>query len=149
MTSTPFAKACPVIDSLVVDANPLLSALLGGQAREVLFSGKITCVSSQHTLFEVEKYLPHVANRIGRNELDLWREFQLLPVIAIQPREYDSELPRATKLIGQRDPKDVHVLALALRLKLPIWTDDRDFEGLPDVSIHKTADLLTLIAART
>ena len=139
-----------MIDSLVVDANPLLSALLGGRAREVLFSGKITCVSSQHTLFEVEKYLPHVAKRIGRNELDLWREFQLLPVIAVQPREYDLGLKRATELIGQRDPKDVHVLALALRLDLPIWTNDRDFEGLSQhVSTHKTADLLSLIAAST
>ena len=139
-----------MIDSLVVDANPLLSALLGGRAREVLFSGKITCVSSQHTLFEVEKYLPHVAKRIGRNELDLWREFQLLPVIAVQPRESDLELKRATELIGQRDPKDVHVLALALRLDLPIWTNDRDFEGLSQhVSTHKTADLLSLIAAST
>lgn len=67
-----------MIETLVVDANPLLSALLGGQAREVLFSGKITCLSSQHTLFEVKKYLPHVAKRIGRAELDLWRQFQLL-----------------------------------------------------------------------
>ena len=138
-----------MIDSLVVDANPLLSALLGGQAREVLFSGKSVFIAPQHTLFEVEKYLPHVAKRIGRNELDLWREFQLLPVIAVQPREYESELKRATELIGQRDPKDVHVLALALRLDLPIWTNDRDFEGLSQhVSIHKTADLLSLIAAR-
>ena len=129
----------------MVDANPLLSALLGGKAREILFSGKIVFMSSQHTLFEVEKYLPRVAKRIGLDELDLWREFQLLPVIAVQPRAYDSELKRATELIGQRDPKDVHVLALALRLGLPIWTEDRDFEGLPNVSVHKTADLVALI----
>lgn len=131
----------------MVDANPLLSALLGGQAREVLFSGKIVFYSSQHTLFEVAKYLPIVAKRIGRSESDLWREFQLLPVIAVQPREYDSELPRAMELIGQRDPKDVHVLALALRLGMPIWTEDRDFEGLPHVSIHKTSDLLVQISS--
>lgn len=131
----------------MVDANPLLSALLGGQAREVLFSGKIVFYSSQHTLFEVAKYLPIVAKRIGRSESDLWREFQLLPVIAVQPREYDSELPRAMELIGQRDPKDVYVLALALRLGMPIWTEDRDFEGLPHVSIHKTSDLLVQISS--
>ncbi|MFM9964701.1 MAG: PIN domain-containing protein [Planctomycetaceae bacterium] len=136
-----------MVETLVVDANPLLSALLGGQAREVLFSGKIVFYSSQHTLFEVAKYLPIVAKRIGRSESDLWREFQLLPVIAVQPREYDSELPRAMELIGQRDPKDVHVLALALRLGMPIWTEDRDFEGLPHVSIHKTSDLLVQISS--
>ena len=136
-----------MIETLVVDANPVLSALLGGQARDVLFSGKFTFLSSQHTLFEVEKYLPHVAKRIRRDELDLWREFQLLPIIAVQPREYDSELTRATELIGQRDPKDVHVLAMALHFSIPIWTEDRDFEGLPDVTVHKTADLITLMTS--
>lgn len=132
---------------LVVDANPLVSALLGGLAREILFSGKITCLASQHTLFEVEKYLPRAAKTIGCSELTLWREFELLPVIAVQPREYDSELKRAMDLIGQRDERDVHVLALALRLRFPIWTEDRDFEGLLHVAVHKTADLVTLIAS--
>ena len=84
-----------MIDSLVVDANPLLSALFGGQARNVLFSGKITFYASQHTLFEVEKYLPLVARKIGFAESELLREFELLPVIAVQPREYDSVVKRA------------------------------------------------------
>jgi predicted nucleic acid-binding protein len=136
-----------VIDAIVADANPVLSALLGGSAREVLFCGRIAFFSPQHTLFEVEKYLPHVAKKIGRAELELFREFQLLPINAVQPREYDSELMRATELIGQRDPKDIHVLALALRLRLPIWTEDRDFECLPDISVHKTSELLATIAA--
>ena len=48
------------------------------------------------------------------------------------------------QLIGWRDPKDVPVLALALRLRLPVWTEDRDFENLPGVSVYKTADLLPL-----
>jgi predicted nucleic acid-binding protein len=136
-----------VTDAIVADANPLLSALLGGRARDVLFSRKLVFYSPQHTLFEVEKYLPDVARKTGQTELALFREFELLPVIAIQPRQYDSQLERATKLIGQRDPKDVHVLALALELNLPIWSEDRDFEDLPGVTLHKTADVLALIGA--
>ena len=133
--------------AVVADANPVLSALLGGAAREVFFSARIAFFASQHTLFEVEKYLSYVAQRLERAEMDLFREFELLPIIAIQPREYDSHVPRATELIAPRDPKDVHVLALALRLRLPIWSDDRDFEGLADVTVYKTADLLDQITA--
>ncbi len=133
--------------AIVADANPSLSALLGGRARDVLFSRELVFYSPQHTLFEVEKYLSYVAQKIGQTELAMFREFELLPVTAIRPQQYASHLERATELIGQRDPKDVHVLALALELNVPIWSEDRDFEDLPDVTVHKTADMLALIEA--
>lgn len=119
-------------DAIVVDANPLLSALLGGQAREVLFCGKLAFYSPQHALFEMEKYLPTIAEKIGQTELALFREFQLLPVVAVQPVQYDLQLERALALIGRRDPKDAQVL----KMDLPIWSEDRDFEGIPDVTDH-------------
>ena len=131
-------------EPLVVDANVLLSALLGGAAREVVFSGDFELYSTQHTLFEVEKYLPRMAEKLGQPVLDLFKEFQLLPVVACQPNRYDSHVEAADRLIGRRDPKDVQILALTLRLGCPIWTEDRDFENLPDVTVRKTADLLAL-----
>ncbi len=124
----------------------MLSALLGGQARDILFCGKFAFYSPQHTLFEVEKYLPTVAEKIGQTEQVLFREFQLLPVMAVQPVQYDLQLERAIALIGQRDPKDAQVLALSLEMNLPIWSEDRDFEGLPEITVHKTAEMLALIA---
>jgi len=135
-----------VTESLVVDANPLLAALLGGSARGVIFSGKFTFYAPQHTLFEVEKYLPRVAEKLGQPEADLFHAFQLLPVIPCQPRDYDSHIPQATGLIGSRDPKDVHVLALALKLGLPIWTHDRDFEGLPGVAVRTTGEMVAMLS---
>jgi len=134
-----------VTESLVVDANPLVSALLGGSARDVLLSGKFTFHAPQHTLFEVEKYLSRIAQKLGQSETDLFRAFQLLPVTMHQPRDYDSHVTRATELIGPRDPKDVHVLALALKLGMPVWTQDRDFEGLPNVDVRSTADMLASV----
>jgi len=134
-----------VSSTIVVDANPLLSALIGGRSREVLFSGNFNFLSPQPTLFEVEKYLPHVAEKTGQNELVLFREFELLPVVAVQPRHYEARLERATVLISGRDPKDVHVLALAIELDVPIWSEDRDFHNLPGVTVHRTADMLGLL----
>jgi hypothetical protein len=90
---------------LIVDANPIISAMLGGAAREVIFSGHFTLHSTQHTLFEVEKYIPAMAKKLGRPELDLLREFELLPIIACQPSDYESHLAEAVLLISRRDPK--------------------------------------------
>jgi predicted nucleic acid-binding protein len=130
------------MELLVVDANPILSALLGGAAREVLFSGKFTLYSTQHALFEVAKHLSSLAKRLDVPESDLFREYQLLPITACQPSQYDFSLAEAERWIGGRDPKDVPILALAISLHCPLWTDDRDFDGISVVPIVKTADLL-------
>ena len=63
------------MEPLVVDANPILSALLGGKARDVLFSGRFAFYSTQHTLFEVAKYLPFLARRLDLPKSELFREY--------------------------------------------------------------------------
>lgn len=132
-------------EHLVIDANPVVSALLGGTAREVIFSGRFVFYSTQHTMFEVATHLPVMARRLGLQEIHLFHEFQLLPIIACQPDQYDSYLAEATRPVGNRDPNDVPILALTLRMQCPLWTEDRDFDGIPAISIRRTADLLTLL----
>jgi predicted nucleic acid-binding protein len=130
------------MEPLVVDANPMLSALLGGTAREVLFSGRFVFYSCQHTLFEVAKHLRYLAKRLDVPEADMFREYQLLPITACQPDQYEACLAEANRWIGDRDPKDAPILALAIRLRCRLWTDDRDFDNISVVSVVRTANLL-------
>ena len=129
-------------EPLAVDANCLLSAMLGGRAREILFSQQFILYSPQAVLFGVPKHLPWLASKLRRPELELFREFQLLPIIACQPIAYDHQVQRATELIGQRDSLDIPLLALALARRYAIWSEDRDFEGIAEIQLFKTADLL-------
>jgi predicted nucleic acid-binding protein len=129
-------------DHLVIDANPIISALLGGKARKILFSSKFQFFSTQHSLFEVEKYLPVLAKKIGLPEEELFRASQLLPITVYQPIEYDAQVQRAFELIGHRDAKDAPILALALHLGYPLWSDDRDFEDIPELVVRRTAEIL-------
>jgi predicted nucleic acid-binding protein len=131
--------------ALIVDANPLISSLLGGTARQVLLSDQFEFHSTQYTLFEVEKYLPNLARHLERPEIEIREQFHLLPVISHQPRDYENHISQAEKLIGGRDPKDVPILALTLQLGYPIWTEDRDFFDLPEITLYRTADLLLRI----
>ncbi len=132
-------------EPLAVDANCLLSAMLGGRAREIIFSQQFEFYSLQVTLFEVPKHISWLASRLGKPELELFREFQLLPIIACQPATYEPQVLHATELIGQRDVLDVPWLALALARRFPIWSDDRDFEGIAEIRLFKTSELLTRI----
>lgn len=41
---------------------------------------------------------------------------------------YAAAIPEAKKSIGQRDPDDIELLALALNFKVTVWSNDKDFE---------------------
>jgi len=136
-----------VSEPLLVDANPLVSALLGGRADQIIASGLFKLYSTQYTLFEVAKHLPRLAQQIECPELELFEAFEHLPVEACQPSVYADQMDRATAIIGGRDERDIPLLALTLTYRYPLWSDDRDFEGIAEIQLFKTSRLLTRIRA--
>lgn len=127
---------------LVADVNVLLSAVLGGQAKTVLeHPGVESVVTTAGTFEEVREYAGHLAQK---NRLDL--ELALLAVatlpVAIVPREqYRDALPRARRKIGKCAPVDVEILALAMRLGWPLWSNVHDFE-VAGTEWYTTVELL-------
>ncbi|MCH8317771.1 MAG: hypothetical protein IIA88_04640 [Bacteroidetes bacterium] len=131
--------------SIVIDANPLLSALLGGRSRSILLSDKFRFVTTEYTTWEVKKYIPMVAEKSEVKEIDILKAFEKFPILSIQSKYYNDKLHQAQKLIGSRDPKDVDILALSLKLDYPIWTEDKDFEKIEEITLFKTVQLLEKI----
>lgn len=54
---------------------------------------------------------------------------------------YRDAFRKAKTMIAERDPDDIHLLALALKLSCPIWSNDKDFEG-HGVRVYSTLDLI-------
>lgn len=128
-----------------MDANPILSALLGGNARRVFFeSGVEEFAVPESVLDEVRAYIPAFSTRTGLPQDVLEFLLELLPLTPYTASTYRRTIPEAIRLIGRRDPDDVAPLALALHLDLPIWTNDRDFEQT-GVSLYTTAQLLAVL----
>ena len=127
---------------LVADANVLLAAVLGGQAKTVLQHPEIDEVlTAEPTLAEVEEYAPILAKK-KRLSLDtLLLAIAALPVTVVEQGVYSPSLPQARKLIASRDPDDVDILALALHMNLPLWSNDNDFEKA-GIEWYTTAELL-------
>jgi hypothetical protein len=99
-----------VSETLIVDANPLVSALLGGRADQIIATGLFKLYSTQYTLFEVAKHLPRLAELLECPELQLFEAFERLPVEACQPSVYANQEPRALRLIAARDAREVPVI---------------------------------------
>jgi predicted nucleic acid-binding protein len=130
---------------LVVDANPLLSALLGGASRRVFFDGRIEEFAvPDSVLKEVTAYLPELARKLGQEVAFLTYALDLLPLTSYAGRAYRKTMAAARTRIEARDPKDVEVLALTLSLGYPLWSNDRDFEGTGIEQIT-TAQLLKVL----
>lgn len=131
---------------MVIDANPIIASLLGGKASDIVACDKFEFCSPQFALFEVEKYIPLLARQLNRPEPEVRTAFHQLPIVPFQPVTYDDSVSRASAIIGARDKDDVPVLALALELQIPVWTNDRDFFGLSDVQVYSTEDMIELLA---
>jgi len=128
--------------TIVVDAPPIFSALLGGAARRLFFDARFRFITTDFTIGEVEKYIPFIAQRSGGGEESIRRALGLLPLQRCGKMDYQQMRAKAEALIGERDPKDVDILALALAKHAILWTEDRHFEGITEVSIVHTRDLL-------
>lgn len=130
------------LEKLAVDANPILSAIIGGNAKEVFLKAEGT--SFYATIFnfkEVEWYIPVFSAKRGIPVEDLYLALSTLPLFVCDEDFYKEKIKEAKRLIEKRDPDDIHLLALALKLKCPIWSNNRDFEGL-GVDIYGTLDLI-------
>jgi predicted nucleic acid-binding protein len=128
--------------NLAADANVLLSALIGGRARLVLRHPRIHKVfTTEHTFAEVEEYVPILSQQKRLPTDILLLALAALPVTIVSRAQYAKSIAEATKRIGRRDPDDADLLALALHLEIPIWSNDRDFEGL-NIDLFTTERLL-------
>lgn len=135
MTSLPIAR-------LVVDANAILSAAIGGRAIRIFLTQPAPdFLITAEVLREVREYLPRLAEKKRLNAEEMLAIITLLPLQECARDVYAGCIPQAERLIGGRDHDDVETLALALALGLPLWTNDRDFGGL-GVTTYTTAVLL-------
>ena len=127
---------------LAADANVLLSAVVGGRARDVLaHPGVEEVLTTAATLGEVQEYLAHLARK-KRLALDtVLLAAASLPVTVVQRPAYAAKMAEAKRRLGRRDPDDVELLALALSAAVPVWSNDNDFEEA-DVEWYTTAELL-------
>lgn len=128
--------------TIVVDANPIISALIGGISEDILFDKKFEFATSEFTIVEVKKYIPFISRKSGVKEDSILFAFSLLPLKIYTEIYYKNKIKEARELIEHRDERDVSILALTLTLNAPLWSMDKDFEDISGIKLLKTKDFL-------
>jgi predicted nucleic acid-binding protein len=119
--------------ALVLDANILIRAVLGQRVRRLLefHADAISFFIPETAYAEAEEHLAAlVAKRGGEPEkaLRLLRSLAALGTVMTHDIYADFET-EARKRLESRDSDDWPILAAALALGCPIWTEDTDFFG--------------------
>jgi predicted nucleic acid-binding protein len=115
---------------LAADADVLLAAVVGGRAKLILTSPQIDeILTIEPILAEVEEYAGLLASKKRLAKDLVLLAVGALPVTIVDRAEYAAAIPEAMKRIGQRDPDDAELLALALTFNVPVWSNDKDFDG--------------------
>lgn len=119
--------------ALVLDANILIRAVLGRRVRDLIIAHhrRVQFFAPSVAYEDARRHLPPILTRRG---VDATQVMQVLDglkgfVFCIQPEFFSGMRCEAQLRISVRDIEDWPVLALAMTLDCPIWTEDADFFG--------------------
>jgi predicted nucleic acid-binding protein len=119
---------------IVLDANILVRAVLGRRVRQLVeayAAQGVRFFAPAVTFGEAEKYLPPLLKKRGKSAADPSAALDHLRRF-IEPVEqdlYGAFEEEARRRLQGRDQDDWAVLAVALALTCPAWTEDTDFFG--------------------
>jgi len=138
-TSRPLSK-------LAADANVILSAVAGKAALRIFLTEGIEIVTTEFNVSEVREYIGVIAEKYSLSEEILESQLKLLPLLIYQQKIYADFLDKASNRLAESDVDDVELLALSLKLKVPVWRNDRHFQH-SGIEVYSTAKLLKILKA--
>ena len=116
---------------LIIDSNVLFSYfMLSQKTRNLILSPKVTLYTPDWTIHELNKYFGNkIAERaekkgVSREELELIVLDVMRRLIIVPKALYLDKWDEALKIARQFDVKDTPFIALALKLNIPVWTND-------------------------
>ncbi len=118
---------------IVLDANILIRAVLGKRVRELIqaHAATVKFFAPDVAYADARKYLPGLLTKRGVDPISAMLVLDALERI-VHPMDmevYGGLQQQALRRIEMRDADDWPVLACAMVLGCPIWTEDADFFG--------------------
>jgi predicted nucleic acid-binding protein len=119
--------------ALVLDANILIRAVLGNRVRRILeaHADHISFFIPASAYAEAEEHLAELVVKRGGDAVQGLASLRSMAALGtiVSGDLYGDFEAEARKRLGSRDPEDWPILAAALALRCPIWTEDTDFFG--------------------
>jgi len=128
---------------LVLDANILFAAIIRDRdTRKLLFSEFVMLYTSDTILRELDAHKPEISRKIHltNDEFDslMAQIFSVIKIVSL--KETELSMDEARRICP--DPDDIPYFALALHLKIPIWSQDKDLKKQKFIKVYSTEELV-------
>jgi predicted nucleic acid-binding protein len=134
------------MQAFVIDTNIIFSALLkNSAARKIILSDTFDLFVPEFLFTEILKYEEAILKKSGmvKENLELLLLLLQSHVSVIPFKIFNDYLKEAEKEMAKIDIKDAPFIALALKLKIPIWSNDLHFKKQRKVESFNTAELIS------
>jgi len=132
--------------AFIIDTNIIFSALLkNSAARKIILSDTFDLFVPEFLFTEIIKYEKVILKKSGMTKENLELLLLLLQshVSVIPFKIFIDFLEAAEEEMEKIDMKDAPFIALALKLKIPIWSNDLHFKKQRKVTSFNTAEIIS------
>jgi predicted nucleic acid-binding protein len=134
------------MNSFVLDTNIIFSAILkDSAARKIILSDTFDLFVPEFLFTEIKKYEEVILKKSGmeKEKLELLLLLLQSHISVIPIKKFSDFLEEAEKEMENIDIKDAPFIALALKLKIPIWSNDLHFKKQRKVEAFDTAEIMS------
>ena len=133
---------------LVLDANILFAALIKKSiTTELLFNPALELYSCDYIIeefFKYEELLNKKCHHSRENFIQILHSLKSV-INVVKEEEYSDFISSATKITP--DENDRMYFALSLKLKCPIWSNDKRLKNQDKVKIYSTGEIINILRA--
>jgi predicted nucleic acid-binding protein len=131
--------------SFVVDTNILFTFFWkNSTTRKIFNETEIRLFSPKYALDEIIKYSGEIQSKTKITKDDFEKIYQeILKRVRFFPREfYQDNVFNFKKVI---DEKDIDFIALSFKLKIPLWTNDKELKQENSIKVINTREVIELL----
>jgi predicted nucleic acid-binding protein len=130
---------------IIVDANELFSLLIRGskESAEILFSNKIELIAPEFIFVEFKNNKEEILEKTHRTEDEFSEVFLIFneKIKLIPEQDFVLFLNEACNIFPDHT-KDVPYLALALKYKCPLWSEEKLLKMQNKIEVLNTQELI-------
>lgn len=134
---------------LVIDANRVIAAALapGGNTADIIFSNDVRLFAPEFLREEIEEHKDEFLAKSGLsdNEFAIVLSVVFSCISLIPASEFSDCIAAAEKISPDSD--DTEYVALALKKRCVIWSEDKALKAQTGVEVITTGELIRLLSA--
>jgi len=113
-----------------------------GKTEDILFNYNLHIFAPEFLFEEFNKYAALILGKTGRNKEEFEELVRIIKkkIKTVPNEETEKYINKAGKI--SPDKNDIDYFALALKLKCPIWSNDKELKKQEKITVYSTEDLI-------